>query len=301
SFLQRMRSNGTRPKRQPPAKLSTMSEWGQLGVLRQNWKPNSSKVGFKFCSKRSCLEISNGNRLIEGDCTPRVKVDGTELEVSSEIGVSGFVKFDFGEFVELEMEYGQSKLYRQILFLRDDQLIFLNDNFSAPLESRIELENQFPLGESVNVIRESETNEFYLKVKKDYALVVPLSFPEWKIENRMDRGNRFDIGLESRQLSLCQNVFGKGLSLATVFDLKPSRSLKPRTWRQLTIAEKMKTVHRDEAVAYRLQIGKQPWLFYRAISTSGNRTFLGQNFACDFWVGKMDLNGTVSTILEIDT
>ena len=85
-----------------------------------------------------------------------------------------------------------------------------------------------------------------------------------------------------------------------VFDLNPERSTKPRTWRQLTVAQQMQTVGNDIAVAYRVQIGSKQWLFYRSILEKRNRTFLGQNFANEFFVGTISLDGTVQSILEVE-
>ena len=102
------------------------------------------------------------------------------------------------------------------------------------------------------------------------------------------------------QFQIEQSAFGCGMSVAFALDLDPKRSLKPRTWRRLTVAEKMRTVGSDEAVAYRLQIGKEQWLIYRTLAEKGNRTFLGQNYADDFFLGKIDIEGNVEAILEIE-
>jgi len=277
-----------------PAQTS-ISEWAQVGVLRRNWKPKGNKVGFTFDSKRIRLDIDNGRTLICGECMPQLAIDGQVITPSDEIGVSCFLRFEQGEYVELEVEYGAWKLQRQLLLLSDEQLLLVADNLIGDAKSKIDYRCRYPLGANQQIVKETETNEFYLRDGDRYCLVLPLAFPEWKTEKR--NGN-VEFGETDFEVSYTQ--LGSGMSFPLLFDLNPKRSVKPRTWRRLTVAEQMAPVAPDVAVAYRVQIARKQWVFYRTLAEPGNRTFLGENFADDFFVGSMNLNGTVKALLEVE-
>jgi hypothetical protein len=71
------------------------------------------------------------------------------------------------------------------------------------------------------------------------------------------------------------------------------------TWRQLTIAENLNIVSRDEAVAYRVQVGIDQWLFYRSIRPAISRTVLGQHLSCEFICGRFLNDGSIESLVEI--
>ena len=277
-----------------PAQTS-ISEWAQAGVLRRNWKPSGNKVGFTFDSKRIRLDIDNGRTLICGECMPRLTIDGQAINPNDEIGVSCFLRFNQGEYVELEIEYGAWKLQRQLLLLADDQLLLVADNLIGDAKCEIDYRCRYPLGANQQIVKETETNEFYLRDGERYCLVLPLAFPEWKSEKRNGNIEFGETGFEVNY-----NQHGSGMSFPLVFDLNPKRSLKPRTWRRLTVAEQMAPVGSDVAVAFRVQIARKQWVFYRTLAEAGNRTFLGENFADDFFVGRMNMNGNIKALLEVE-
>ncbi len=274
---------------------SSVSEWGQVGVLRSGWLRKDCKIGFRFDERRIHLDVDHGRTLIAGECTPRLLLDEKPVEIASEIGVACFHRFEQGEYIELEVEFESATLSRQILLLGEDQLLFLNDAVVCQSEGVIDYTCPYPIHPDLEIVRESETNEFYLCSGAEYSLVLPLFLPEWK-----SAGGKEAIQFEDGHLQVKNVAQGSGLSTAMVIDLNRKRSVKPRTWRRLTIAEQMQVVREDVAVAYRVQIDVHQWLFYRTIRPSANRTFIGQNFADDFFVGKMDLEGNFESWLEIE-
>ena len=85
-----------------------------------------------------------------------------------------------------------------------------------------------------------------------------------------------------------------------LIDLKRRRSKKPRTWRQLTVGEKMEVMPPDVAVGYRAQSGDDQWLFYRSLGPAGNRTLLGHNIAGEFSAGRFLSTGKFKEWIEIE-
>ena len=61
-----------------------------------------------------------------------------------------------------------------------------------------------------------------------------------------------------------------------------------------------KDLGRHEAVGFRVQVGQEQWLLYRALDTPRNRTVLGCNVACEFLLGRIKASGEVARTLEIE-
>ena len=72
-----------------------------------------------------------------------------------------------------------------------------------------------------------------------------------------------------------------------------------RTWRQLTVAEGLEIVSPEIAAAFRVQVDEDQFVFYRALQSIGNRTFLGVNFAGDFCAAKFFRDGKVEELVEV--
>jgi hypothetical protein len=62
----------------------------------------------------------------------------------------------------------------------------------------------------------------------------------------------------------------------------------------------MKKVHRDHAVAYRAQIGREQWVLYRSLTNRANRTFISQNVSSEFFIGRFDSEGEVEELLQVE-
>ena len=295
SFLDKLRKGkkALRSTRQPAA--SSVSEWGQIGVLQAGWKPRSSKIGIAFGQQVVHLDVCHGDSLVQGECLPQLTINDRRSNVKSEIGVSAYLKFDYGELLELEIEYEGAIVQRQILFLAAHKLLFVNDVVSTIEPAKLRYVAEYPLGDNVEIVRESETNEFYLKREDSLNLVLPLALPEWKTQ--IDNAK---VSFNENSFEISKSKSGNGFAMPIVIDLDCKRSLRPRTWRRLTVAEGMQVVDEDAAAAFRVQIGNDQWLFYRSVSQTGNRTFLGQNYADEFFVGKIDRNGEVKSLLEIE-
>ena len=148
-------------------------------------------------------------------------------------------------------------------------------------------------------MKESETREVYLqtagKPQKIKALVLPLALPEWKADR--SHGN---LIAETDAVVLEQQVVGDALYAPLVFDLNPGRSLKKRTWRKLTVAQDRQIVADDQAMAFRFQLNKRQWFFYRALASMSNRTFLGENVTSEFVFNRLHKSGKVTSLLEVE-
>jgi hypothetical protein len=53
------------------------------------------------------------------------------------------------------------------------------------------------------------------------------------------------------------------------------------------------------AAGYRVQVGHDQWLLYRALDEPRNRTLLGCNVSCEFLLGRIGRSGAVKRLVEI--
>ena len=154
----------------------------------------------------------------------------------------------------------------------------------------------------MTTLPESETREVYLQTtgssnqpQKIMALALPLALPEWKAEKSSGQ-----LIAEADALVLEQRIDGNALYAPLLFDLSPKRSLKKRTWRKLTVAQDRQIVADDQAMAFRFQLNKRQWFFYRALASLGNRTFMGENVNSEFAFNRLHKSGKVSSLFEVE-
>ncbi len=287
---------------------SNFSEWGRGAVLRSSWSPKSPKVAVNFASvdgqPRCDLEIGRSKELIGGRTLPTWRVDEQIVELAAEMEIVCETADEDLDYLELQSSTGQGRFNRQLLLSRNEQFLLVCDSLILEQPGKIHYHCDWPLANAVEPMAESETREIYLNSvksksgrKKIQSLVLPLSLPEWKAQP-------FDgkLTFDSQQLSIWQQRTGQAMLIPIVFDLDPARSRRKRTWRQLTVAQDRNPVPDDQAMAFRFQLGQQQWFFYRALASTGNRTYLGENTIAEFVFNRFEKHGTgqVTQLIEID-
>ncbi len=283
----RLRSSDVEP--------SNLSEWSESAILQSRWASNSPKLAVDYSKSNCWIELCRDVGLIRGDCNPEVSINGGVLESSKPFEVACAESDDDVEYLELEKEFGKGvTLTRQILLSRSEEFLLVADLVKSESPARMDYQCQWDLGVGIEGMHESETREVYLTNKKIQSLVIPLALPEWKSARTDD-----SLSFEGETMTLTQSIDGVGLYSPLFFDLNPKRSRKKRTWRQLTVAENLEILPRDAACAFRVQLNQHQWIFYRGISSEGNRTFMGENINCEFSFNRFEKDGTVTTLIEI--
>ncbi len=202
------------------------------------------------------------------------------------------------DYLELELRLSAGlKVQRHILLAREDRFLLLADAVLGRRPARLDYQGCLPLGPGIEFQPARETREGFLvgSGAKRRALAIPLALPEW----RSDRGGGSLRGTD-RGLELCQSARGRALWAPLWLDLKPRRIARPLTWRQLTVAEHSVIQPPEVAVGYRVQLGREQWLVYRALTSRGNRTLLGHNLATETLVARFRADGQVEPLVEIE-
>ena len=276
---------------------NTISTWGESLLFHDGWEKKSCRISAVFDKNGCHLEIAKAKTLVQGNVFPTLIVNGNPLSIIDHPDV--LVEYIDGAVAFAEIEWqldNEVVMQRQIILSLEDKFAWIGDAVVAPAESEIEYRCQWSLGEGVSSVQESETNESYLyDGKKMRGLVIPPALNEWKADR------------SGGQLSFAQDQFsmdvkrkGRTLYVPVFIDLSPKRSLKPRTWRQLTVAENLEIVDQDVAVAYRVHVGKQQFAFYRSMTEPQNRTFFGENVNTEMFLGRLEKNRSMTELVQIE-
>ena len=275
---------------------SSLSEWASSGVYQSQWRRRSPKLAIDYSNQQCRIEVGRDLPLLGGQTMPEIRLGGQLLESVSDFEAVCDEQNDDLDFLELEIELSRGvQLQRQFILSRNDDFLIVADAILATEAGELDYRCKWPLAPGVSGMQETETRELYLTAGKIQSLVLPLALPEWKVARHNGQLDFDDDGLELRQ-----NSSGRALYAPLVFDLSPKRSKRPRTWRPLTVAEQLKIVPSDVASAFRIQLDKQQWILYRSLAEQGNRTFMGENFNGELFLGSFDTNGQVKPLLQIE-
>lgn len=273
---------------------SEHSEWAEVAILRTNWGPKSAYLGLTFSESHLKTELGGAEHVIwSGEDVPDIRVDNSPLQIESEWEELCWSSDSDVDYIELEVRLsGAWKLQRQILLARHDRFLLSADALvGGKKPCKIDYSRPLPLDEHVKLIPEDETVELGLRAKRNLGTMIPIGLNEWKVDRSLG---------ECDGHALRQRLVGTALYAPLFIDLDPKRQRKPRTWRQLTVGQQLRLARRDEAAAFRIQIGKQQWVIYRSLDGSENRTFLGQNIMNEFLVARFNRDGEIETLLEIE-
>ncbi len=275
---------------------SVYSEWSEACVMRSSWSRRSPQFSCLFNDCRLRSELTAGGRLLwSGDSEPRLRVDGSELAKRSDWTELCWFTDDDVDYLELEAEYeGDWMVQRQMLLARSDDVLFLADAILGPRVADVQYDLVLPLADDVRFEPQGATREGALVNSRPLCTVIPLSLPEWMVAPA-----RGQLETERNHLHLRVHDSIQRLYAPLFFDLGP-RLARKRTWRQLTVAERLEALTRDVAVGYRVQLGKRQWLIYRSLAHRCNRSVLGQNLAQEFVMARFDLDGCLEELIEIE-
>lgn len=273
------------------------SEWAGVGVFQCGWKADSPRVAIAIEDTGLRMEVANRTTLLSGLWDAQINVNGVPIQFDlEEYELNCYHSDEEVEFLELEYTSESGVTWqRQILLARDEQFLLLGDAVLLDKPARIDFRSTLPFEKGVESLLETDNREIYLVGSKILSLVLPLALGEWK-SDRMP-GN---FGASDGRLVLEQSTEGSAIYCPLFFDLSPRRCTSPRTWRSLTVAEELKILDRDKAVAFRVQVGEQQWVIYRSLSGIANRTFLGENQICEFFVGRTDGDVAAEELIQIE-
>ena len=288
---------------------NSVSAWGGNFLFHDSWERNACKIAAMFDGAGFSTEVGKKKSLILGESFPEISFSGEPLAIEGEPELLVSLCDDEVAFAEVQWTMsGGVKLQRHVILSLEDKFAWIGDVILPPDDKQTdEARHEFdyrcrwPLASGISTIAESETNEGYLfDGKKIRALVIPPALKEWKTERPTGAVGAGSLELEDSSFTLSQSGTGRAMYVPLFLDLSPRRSKRPRTWRQLTVAEKLETVPADVAVAYRVQVGKKQFVLYRALGEAQNRTFFGQNINTELFLGRLEKDRSMTELLQVE-
>ena len=276
---------------------SAESEWAELAILRTEFAGKAPLCAIDYSRSDLEIEVSLGRTLLfSGSWDFSTQIDGRTVGAGGNWEQVCWFSDEDVDFLELSLQLEDGvRLGRQILLARDDLFLLLTDNI-ASAGSKVKHEQRLPLAAGVDFRGEADTRDGELLSKKKSQAVLPLALPEWRTDPRVG-----ELAADGERLVLTQERPGSRLSCPLFIDLDSKRRSKPRTWRQLTVAERLEIQPHDVAVGYRVQCSQEQWLIYRSLAPSANRTVLGQNTSQEYLVGRfLKPSGELEDLLEVE-
>lgn len=277
-------------------------------ILRSGWDRDAVRVLLEYRDTVPHLEIAVGDRLlVDGPWRWRAIVDGRPVDAEGPWTLSCWESDRKATFLEIVAPLaGGLQIDRQIVLLPQDRVLLLADavtrraGHAEPTNGQphragegLVVESFVPLASSLEGEQAEETREVLVYDTKPRLLALPLSLPEWK------SAGRGGFAVTAGGLSLEQASAGSRCHAPLWLDLDPRRQGRPLTWRQLTVADTRRNLPPHQATGYRVQLGREQWLVYRALDVARNRTLLGCNVSCEFLVGRIGRSGVVDRLIEI--
>lgn len=268
-----------------------------VAILRTGWDRRSVRVMLDYRHPVPRLEIAVGDRLVfDGPWQWEAWVDGRASDAEAAWSVSCWESDRKATFIEITAPLTNGLfIERHLVVLPQDRVVLLGDTITTHDDTpagALRYRGVVPMAASLESQGEEETREVRGFDTAARFLALPLALQEWR------SGGRGDLEAADGGLVLSQEGGGR-LHAPLWLDFDASRIGKPLTWRQLTVADTRVILPPHQAVGYRVQAGLEQWVVYRALDVARNRTLLGCNVACEFFLGRIRKSGEVARTLEI--
>jgi hypothetical protein len=284
--------------RLPP--VTCNDEEASCTLMQRGWKHRGPRVAVDFSESNVLIETvgSKGSPILRGEWTSTVERDGKkQLQLAGWEQLCWYSDDDV-DYLEIEAKFGEdAKVQRQIMLVRDHRLLFTADALLCEQDGNWTMSSTLPLARGIEFQRCGKNTEAKLTSSKASTLALPLYMQEWTTS--LSSGS---FSTDGNSISIRNSCAGiRRLYSPVLLSLCNRHSKLPYTWRQLTVAEDLKIVARDQAVAYRVQIGNEQYAFYRNLATVRRRSFLGVHSLCEFFAGSFDKDsGEADTLIEVE-
>ena len=303
---------GAKPPRKAAGSpvASLCREKDGIAIMCCRAKRSDERVAVVFPRRACGLEVvASGRVVVSGTWRFEVSQHGRRLAPESSWESNCWYTDDEVDYLELEIALAAGvRVQRQIVLAREDRFLFLADAVLSPQGGGLEYRGALPLAPRVGFRGAAESREGFLvegrqaaktgkpaAQERPLAQVLPVGMPEWRAELHSGELTATAEGLELRQSTAAARL------LAPLFiDLDRRRFRRRMTWRRLTVAESLAAVPPETAVGFRVAVGNEQWLIYRALAGKANRTLLGHNLSTESLFARFGKNGEVTSIVEIE-
>jgi hypothetical protein len=284
-------------------KHSNYWENNSIVSMRRSWQDRGCRITVDFSSDVIWLDVlgQDGQRVLSGDWDVQVfrKQQPLQTDVSWQ-EVCWFTDDDV-DYLELECAVEDvCKIQRQIMLMRDEGIVYFADALIANESDAWSLQSTWTSTSDIHLESDPKSTEGKLirtnPQEQPVALLLPVAMPEWR-----RAPSHGQLGSNGSTLFLKCEANAKNLYCPLVMSLRGNHLSPAYTWRQLTIAEELQIQPRDIAEAYRVQIDRSQWVFYRSLTPCTRRTVMGLHLNTEFYAGRFSkADGEFEPIVEVN-
>ncbi|MCA9180521.1 MAG: hypothetical protein KDA51_03690, partial [Planctomycetales bacterium] len=269
-------------------------------VMQSDWRKKGSRFALDFSDSEICIEAlaKKGTPVLAGEWTVQVELEQQAQLQLDEWGEVCWFSDDDVDYIELEAKFGQhARVQRQALFFRQDRMLLLADALLCDSSGLWSLSSRIPLAGDASFEPAQKTTEgVIVTADGTRCLTLPLHLPEWRRQ-----ATSGSLVVDEETLVSHLRCSAERLYTATLISLCGRHAKKSVTWRNLTVGEDLRIVGADEALAFRVQIGKKQWVIYRSLARPMRRTALGMHTLSEFLAGRFDADaGNFEPLLVVE-
>lgn len=268
-------------------------------LLRNHAGPRADRMVVLYGDSVPVFELSGrGRSFFNGLWDASITIDGRVIPLEGTWENLCWHADEDADYLELRctVEPGL-RVERLFMLARRAQLAVLADSIVTTEARQIGYQARFSLAPKIRCRSDRATRECRLVSGASSARVFPLALPQ-------DRVLSCSGALTSagRELELTQVGSGNALFVPLLIDWDPKRSRAAADWRNLTVAEALRTVAPAAAAGFRLRLGRAQWLVYHSLHHSGHgRSVLGYHTHHETVIGEFTPAGTVKPFIEIES
>ncbi len=278
-------------------------EKNSIATMRRSWRERGCRVAVDFSTDVIWLDVigNDGQRVISGEWDVEIFRKKKQLQTDVSWQEVCWFTDDDVDYLELECEVENvCKIQRQVMLMREEGVVYFADALIAQEPDQWSVKSTWTVSDDIELHSDPKTTEGRLvrtgSTNQTAALLLPVAMPEWR---RSPSHSRMDC--KGQVLSLQCETAAKNLYSPLVMSLRGIEATPAYTWRQLTIAEELRNQPRDVAEAYRVQVNRDQWVFYRSLTPCTRRTVMGLHLNTEFYAGRFSRDdGLFEPIVEVN-
>ncbi|MEQ1828979.1 MAG: hypothetical protein ABL921_23655 [Pirellula sp.] len=278
-------------------------EKNSIACMRRSWQDRGCRVAIDFSSDVIWLDVlgQEGQRIFSGDWDVHLFRNHEPVVVDVSWQEVCWFADDDVDYLELECEVEDvCKIQRQVMLMREEGLVFFADALIAQESDLWTMQSTWTCADDIQFRPEQKSTEGKLfqvgEMERPVALVLPVAMPEWR-----RAPSHGILGAKESLLHLKCEALAKNLYAPLILSLRGNKNSQAYTWRQLTIAEDLTIQPRHVAEAFRVQIQRDQWVFYRSLNPCARRTVMGLHLNTEFYAGRFSrTDGEYEPIVEVN-
>ncbi len=163
---------------------SLNSDWSSITVMSDGWSQRDVRLALSYVDNSLPIDLTvNGERVLAGNWSFRTICDGQTIEPTDEWEQLCWESGKRYDFLELGLSLSAGlRLERQILFGRQDRILYFADNLYDVANETRKFQHTFslPLGTTALWKPEAGTRDGALTSIRTHAAAMPLALREWR-------------------------------------------------------------------------------------------------------------------------